>query len=344
MRVSDFDFDLSPDRIGLRPAVPRESAKLLQVGAKLSTHTVGDLPKLLRAGDILVFNDTKVIPASLSGMRISSRTGTEAKVELLLHQRIQERVWSCFAKPAKKLEVADRLIFGFLEANVILKADQGGEVTVEFDVAEPSFWDALHAVGEMPLPPYIKSKRKTDQRDIQDYQSIFASKPGAVAAPTASLHFTSSLMKSMEDAGIKTEILTLHVGAGTFQPVKSEDTADHVMHAEWGEISPDTALRLQTARREGRRVIAVGTTSLRLLEASQLSPFSGATDIFITPGYRFCAVDGLITNFHLPRSTLFMLVCAFCGTDRMKQAYAHAISKDFHFFSYGDASLLWPNT
>jgi S-adenosylmethionine:tRNA ribosyltransferase-isomerase len=344
MRVSDFDFTLPPDRIALRPAVPRESAKLLQVAAVLKDHTIADLPKLLRAGDVLVFNDTKVIPASLLGKRISSRTGTEAKIEILLHQRLQERVWSCFAKPAKKLEVADRLVFGFLEANVILKDEGSGEVTIEFDMAEPSFWDALQAIGEVPLPPYIKSKRKPDQQDTSDYQSIFAENPGAVAAPTASLHFTPDLLKRLQNAGITTETVTLHVGAGTFQPVKTADTKDHRMHAEWGEISVATAARLRAAKEDGCRIIAVGTTSLRLLEASGLEPFSDATDIFITPGYQFRTVDGLITNFHLPKSTLFMLVSAFSGLDRMQKAYAHAINKDYRFYSYGDACLLWPST
>jgi S-adenosylmethionine:tRNA ribosyltransferase-isomerase len=342
MRVADFDFALPPDRIAMRPAVPRESARLLEVGTLFADRTIADLPGLLRAGDVLVFNDTKVIPAALVGKRISARLRTEAKVEILLHQRLQERVWSCFARPAKKLEVADRLVFGFLEANVILKDEGGGEVTIEFDMAEPSFWDALHAVGEVPLPPYIKSKRKADQKDNDDYQSIFAQKPGAVAAPTASLHFTSDLLKRLQGAGITTETVTLHVGAGTFQPVKANDTDEHRMHVEWGELTADVAMRLRAAKQAGRRIIAVGTTSLRLLETSGLTPFNAATEIFITPGYQFQVVDGLITNFHLPKSTLFMLASAFSGLDRMKRAYAHAIDKGYRFYSYGDACLLWP--
>ncbi len=341
MQVSDFYFSLPPERIALRPAVPRESAKLLEVGEQFADHTVGDLPRLLRRGDILVFNNTKVIPASLSGIRVTR--DTSPKIDILLLQKIEDTIWQAFARPAKKLEVGDRISFGAMDAHVILKGEEG-EVTLEFALAEPSFNEALQAIGQVPLPPYIKSKRAPDDQDRSDYQSIFAEKTGAVAAPTASLHFTPDLIKSIQETGIEREIVTLHVGAGTFLPIKAEDTKDHRMHAEWGELKPDVAQRLRNARREGRRVIAVGTTSLRVLEASGLEPFSGLTDIFITPGYKFRAIDGLLTNFHLPKSTLFMLVSAFCGTDRMKQAYAHAISNNYRFYSYGDASLLWPTT
>ncbi len=341
MKVSDFDFELPPERIALRPAVPRESARLLQVGAALSDHHVGELPSLLRAGDILVFNDTKVIPASLKGQRIN-RGGTTPKIEVLLHQRVGALTWKAFARPAKKLEAGDVVSFDGLTAQVVAKGDEG-EITLDFSSAGAGFSEALEQAGEVPLPPYIKSKRAPDAQDRTDYQSIFADKPGAVAAPTASLHFTPGLMKALQTAGITSEIVTLHVGAGTFLPVKVEDTADHRMHFEQGEILGQVAERLRMARQDGRRVIAVGTTSLRLLEASGLEEWSGATDIFITPGYRFRVVDGLITNFHLPRSTLFMLVSAFTGLERMNRAYSHAINDAYRFYSYGDASLLWPS-
>jgi S-adenosylmethionine:tRNA ribosyltransferase-isomerase len=341
MKVSDFDFELPPERIALRPAVPRESARLLQVGASLSDHHVADLPHLLRGGDVLVFNDTKVIPASLKGQRIG-RGGTTPKIEVLLHQRVGALMWKTFARPAKKLEVGDDVAFGAMRARVAGKGDEG-EVTLDFSALGEDFEAALERAGEVPLPPYIKSKRTPDAQDRTDYQSIFAEKPGAVAAPTASLHFTPALMKSLQAAGVTTETVTLHVGAGTFLPVKVDDTADHRMHFEQGEMGGDVAERLRQARHEGRRVIAVGTTSLRLLEASGLEEWSGPTDIFITPGYKFRAVDGLITNFHLPRSTLFMLVSALAGAERMKAAYAHAIFHGYRFYSYGDASLLWPS-
>jgi S-adenosylmethionine:tRNA ribosyltransferase-isomerase len=343
VRVSDFDFELPPERIALRPASPRESAKLLQVGKSISDHLVGDLPSLLRAGDCLVFNNTKVIPASLAGHRIG-RLGTTPKIEALLHQRVDGVTWKAFAKPAKKLEQGDRIAFGDLHCQVSEKGD-AGEVTLRFEVASGTDLDlALASVGRVPLPPYIESQRPQDAQDRQDYQTIYAEKAGAVAAPTAGLHFTDRLMHALQDTGIKSEFVTLHVGAGTFLPVKVDDTKDHKMHSEWGEVSVETAARLHAVRAGGGRIIAVGTTSLRLLEASGLTAFSGATDIFITPGYRFRAVDGLITNFHLPRSTLFMLVCAFTGTDPMRRAYRHAIANHYRFYSYGDCSLLWPSS
>ncbi|MFT3671881.1 tRNA preQ1(34) S-adenosylmethionine ribosyltransferase-isomerase QueA [Aestuariivirga sp.] len=341
MRVSDFDFELPPERIALRPAVPREFAKLLVVSpAELRDRTVADLPGELRAGDILVFNNTKVIPAALSGQRVG-RLGTSPKIEALLHQRLDGSRWKAFVKPAKKLIAGDRVRFGSLEAEIAEKGE-AGEVTLAFTVSGPDLDAAIAEVGRVPLPPYIESKRAQDEQDRRDYQTIYAEHAGAVAAPTAGLHFTEGLMKSLQVAGIEQEFVTLHVGAGTFLPVKVDDTADHKMHSEWGEVTATVAERLRKARAEGRRVIAVGTTSLRLLEASGLETFSGSTDIFITPGYRFRAIDGLITNFHLPRSTLFMLVSAFAGTERMKQAYAHAIAQHYRFYSYGDASLLWP--
>jgi S-adenosylmethionine:tRNA ribosyltransferase-isomerase len=340
MRVSDFDFDLPPERIALRPAVPRESAKLLEVGSVIGDKIVADLPGLLRAGDVLVFNDTRVIPAALSGHRLG-RLGTTPKIEALLHQRLDGETWKAFVKPAKKLEQGDRIRFGTLEAVVSEKGD-AGEVLLRFSVSGAALDEALTQVGRVPLPPYIESKRAQDLQDKTDYQTSYARHDGAVAAPTAGLHFSPELLHELKAKGIQQEFVTLHVGAGTFLPVKVDDTKDHKMHSEWGSVSDVVSDRLKAARREGRRIVAVGTTSLRLLEASGLNTFSGSTDIFITPGYHFRAVDALITNFHLPKSTLFMLVCAFAGKDRMKAAYAHAIEKSYRFYSYGDASLLWP--
>jgi S-adenosylmethionine:tRNA ribosyltransferase-isomerase len=341
MRVADFDFDLPPEHIALRPVNPREAAKLLQVnGANITDHVVADLPSLLRAGDVLVFNNTKVIPAALSGVRVG-RLGTTPKIEALLHMRLDAARWKAFVKPAKKLQVGDRVEFGILAAHVENKGE-AGEVTLVFELSAAELDTALFQVGRVPLPPYIESKRAQDAQDRTDYQTIFAEHSGAVAAPTAGLHFTPQLMKQLQDAGIKSEFVTLHVGAGTFLPVKVDETADHKMHFEWGEVSNDVATRLNVARQNGQRIIAVGTTSLRLLESANCKAWVGATDIFITPGYKFNAVDGLITNFHLPRSTLFMLVSAFAGFDTMKKAYAHAIHTHYRFYSYGDASLLWP--
>jgi S-adenosylmethionine:tRNA ribosyltransferase-isomerase len=350
MRVSDFDFDLPPERIALRPANPRDSSKLLVVRQEgLEDHIFRELPDLLRAGDVLVFNNTRVIPASLSGNRIG-RGGTTPKIEALLHMRLDGSRWKAFVKPAKKLEAGDRLRFGAegkvcllgtLDATVEAKGE-AGEVTLAFDFHGPALDEAIAAVGEMPLPPYIAGKRGTDEQDRQDYQTVYAEKEGAVAAPTAGLHFTPELMKRLEEAGISQEFVTLHVGAGTFLPVKAEDTKDHKMHAEWGEVTAATCARLKAARAKGGRIVAVGTTSLRLLEASGIEPFSGTTEIFITPGYRFRGTDLLITNFHLPKSTLFMLVSAFSGLETMRAAYAHAIANDYRFYSYGDSSLLFP--
>jgi S-adenosylmethionine:tRNA ribosyltransferase-isomerase len=341
MRVSDFDFELPPEQIALRPANPRDSSKLLVVRPELlEDRTFQELPDLLRAGDVLVFNNTRVIPAALSGHRIG-RGGTTPKISALLHMRLDGSRWKAFVKPAKKLETGDRLRFGILEALVHEKGE-AGEITLAFDRSGPALDEAIAAVGEIPLPPYISGKRGTDDQDKADYQTIFAEKAGAVAAPTAGLHFTQNVMTRLQSNGISQEFVTLHVGAGTFLPVKAEDTKDHRMHAEWGEVTAATCERLKAARSRGGRIVAVGTTSLRLLESSGLEPFSGTTDIFITPGYRFRATDLLVTNFHLPKSTLFMLVSAFAGLERMRSAYAHAIANGYRFYSYGDSSLLFP--
>jgi len=342
MRVDLFDFDLPPESIALRPASPRDSARLLLVSgdAPFQDRIVRDLPTLLRAGDVLVFNDTKVIPAQLEGRR------GDAKVGATLHKRLGLRQWQAFLRNAKRVRDGDRIDFG---AEVFATAgprDEDGGVTLTFEGEEPVEL-LLERAGRMPLPPYIASKRPTDARDRSDYQTMFAREDGAVAAPTAALHFTPELMAALNEARVLSETLTLHVGAGTFLPVKAEDTEDHHMHAEWGRIDQATADRLNAARQRGGRLIAVGTTSLRLLESAcgedgVIRPFADETRIFITPGYRFRAIDGLMTNFHLPRSTLFMLVSALMGRDRMKAVYAHAIQNGYRFYSYGDSSLLLP--
>jgi len=356
MRVSDFDFDLPEDHIALRPAQPRDAAKLLVVKpGGLEDRVVRDLPALLNAGDVLVFNKTKVIPAALTGNRIGRGDATP-RIEALLHQRLDGSRWKAFAKPGKRLAVGDRIRFGAegricllgtLDARVEEKSE-GGEITLAFDFHGPILDEAIATLGDMPLPPYIAGKRQTDEQDREDYQTIYAEDEGAVAAPTAGLHFTTDLMKTLQSAGIEQEFITLHVGAGTFLPVKAEDTQNHKMHEEWGEVPADVAERLKSAKAQGHRIIPVGTTSLRLLESAarsgEVSPFSGSTDIFITPGYRFRVADLLLTNFHLPRSTLFMLVSAFAGLERMKSAYAHAIANRYRFYSYGDASLLFPSS
>ncbi|MDF0541902.1 tRNA preQ1(34) S-adenosylmethionine ribosyltransferase-isomerase QueA [Sphingobium sp. H39-3-25] len=346
MRVDLFDFDLPPERIALRPASPRDSARLLLVEgqgdgpAAMADKGVMDLPALLRAGDCLVFNDTRVIPAQLEGMRGQARIGAT------LHKRLGPRAWQAFLRNAKRVKAGDRIDFGADVFAIAGPRDEDGGVTLEFEGDEPLEL-LLERAGRMPLPPYIASKRAVDARDREDYQTLFAKEDGAVAAPTAALHFTPALMQAIAAAGIGVETLTLHVGAGTFLPVKAEDTQDHRMHAEWGRIDAETATRLNTVRAAGGRLIAVGTTSLRTLESATgedgiIAPFADETRIFITPGYRFRAVDGLLTNFHLPRSTLFMLVSALMGRDVMQAAYAHAIADDYRFYSYGDASLLLP--
>jgi S-adenosylmethionine:tRNA ribosyltransferase-isomerase len=337
MDVADFDFHLPEERIALRPAVPRDSARLLRVTpAGLSDHVVRDLPTLLRPGDVLVFNDTRVIPAQLSG-----RKG-EARIDVTLHLRLGVAEWLAFVRNARRLKAGDRVAFGEgLEGEVVEKRGDG-EVHWRFDSDDP-LEVALERAGAMPLPPYIARRRAIDAQDRSDYQTVYAAKDGAVAAPTAGLHFTPELLAALDRAGVSRETVTLHVGAGTFLPVKATRVEDHRMHAEWGTVPGEVSARLLKARAEGRRIIAVGTTSLRLLEASGLHPFTGTTDIFITPGYRFRGIDGLMTNFHLPKSTLFMLVAALMGLETMRAAYAHAIETGYRFYSYGDSSLLLPH-
>lgn len=345
MQLSDFDFELPEGRIALRPAEPRDSARLLQVrpGGRLSDHRVRDLPLLLRAGDVLVVNETRVIPARLKGRRL--REGSDVAVEATLHQRVSEGAWRAFMRPGKKIAQGDRLRFGDLSAIVAAKGD-AGEFTLAFDLSGPELDAAVAGVGEMPLPPYIASKRREDARDRSDYQTVYARTEASVAAPTAGLHFTAELIDRLSVSGIDLVPVTLHVGAGTFLPVKTEDVSQHRMHAEWGEITRDAAGRINAARAAGGRVVCVGTTSLRLLESAAgvdggLDAWTGETDIFITPGHRFRIADALMTNFHLPKSTLFMLVSALAGLDEMRTAYAHAIANGYRFYSYGDASLLW---
>lgn len=347
MRVDLFDFDLPETSIALRPAEPRDAGRLLVVhpGAPLADRTVRDLPAALRAGDALVFNDTRVIPARLNGVR--TRPGAPGqKTEVMLHLREAPARWRAFARPAKRLSLGDTVRFGDLAAVVAAKAE-GGEIVLDFDRAGPALDAAIAAEGVLPLPPYIAGKRATDDRDVTDYQTVYARNPGAVAAPTAGLHFSDALLAAIDRAGLQRHHVTLHVGAGTFLPVKADDTDGHRMHAEVGHLDATTAEALNAARDAGGRIVAVGTTALRLLESAaspdgRLSAFSGPTDIFITPGYRFRAVDALVTNFHLPRSTLFMLVSAFSGLETMRAAYAHAIRTGYRFYSYGDASLIFP--
>jgi S-adenosylmethionine:tRNA ribosyltransferase-isomerase len=341
MRLSDFDFDLPAERIALRPARPRDSARLLVVrGAEIADRHVLDLPALLEPGDVLVFNDTQVIPAQLEGRR------GEASIGATLHKRTAAREWQAFLRNARRVRVGDTIDFGEgVAASVVEKASDGSAL-LHFHGDEP-VEILIERAGRMPLPPYIASRRATDEADRADYQTIFAREEGAVAAPTAALHFTEQLIAALDERGVRREMLTLHVGAGTFLPVKSERIDEHKMHAEWGRIDAATAARLNAARAAGGRLIAVGTTSLRLIEsaasdAGEIGAFEGDTAIFITPGYRFKAIDGLVTNFHLPKSTLFMLVGALMGLDVMKSAYAHAVRERYRFYSYGDASLLRP--
>jgi len=353
MRTDLFDFELPPASIALRPASPRDSAKMLVVrGGELHDRVVSDLPDWLEASDQLVVNDTKVIAAQLSGRRIGRPT--EPKIEATLIKRLDGSRWQALVRPAKKLAVGDGIRFGNegrvcllgnLDAVVESKGEEG-EVTLSFSFHGPVLDQAISDVGSPPLPPYIASKRTPDERDDDDYQTMFATEEGAVAAPTAGLHFTPQLEAALRGRGVGLQRLTLHVGAGTFLPVKAEDTSGHKMHSEWGTISQSTVRTLNDARANGGRIVAVGTTSLRLLESAAredgtIAPFEGETSIFITPGYRFRAVDILMTNFHLPRSTLFMLVSAFAGLDTMKRAYAHAIASGYRFYSYGDACLLF---
>jgi S-adenosylmethionine:tRNA ribosyltransferase-isomerase len=356
MRTDLFDFELPAERIALRPSTPRDAARLLVVrppsGPTFEDRVVRDLPELLRPGDAVVVNDSKVIPARLRGRRIG-RGDAEPAIEATLHQRLDGARWRAFVKPGKRLAAGDIIRFGTedrvcllgqLDATVEEKSE-GGEVTLAFAFHGAVLDQALEERGTMPLPPYIAARRAADERDRADYQTMFALADGAVAAPTAGLHFTPELVAALQERGIALHRVTLHVGAGTFLPVKAADTADHRMHSERGSVSPETAAALNSVRRAGGRLVAVGSTSLRLIESASeadgtIRPFAGETAMFITPGYRFRAVDIMMTNFHLPRSTLFMLVSAFCGLDVMRQAYAHAIAAGYRFYSYGDACLL----
>jgi S-adenosylmethionine:tRNA ribosyltransferase-isomerase len=355
MRTSLFDYELPPDRIALRPATPRDAARLLVVrpeAPELEDRTVRDLPDLLAPGDALVINDTKVIPARLEGER--ARDGTSAHIEATLVKRVGPERWRALMKPAKRLQVGDRIRFGHesrvcllgaLDATVEEKGE-GGEALLRFDFHGAVLDEAIEALGHMPLPPYIAARRPDDDRDRADYQTVFAAHEGSVAAPTAGLHFTDEIFARLMERGVSVHRLTLHVGMGTFLPVKTDDTDTHRMHPEWGEVSAQEAAAINSVRAQGGRIVAAGSTALRLLEsatddAGRVQPFTGETSIFITPGYRFRSVDIMLTNFHLPRSTLFMLVAAFAGLDRIKQAYAHAIRSGYRFYSYGDACLLF---
>jgi len=357
MRVGDFDFHLPQELIALRPASPRDAARLLVVSpgadCPFADGHVSDLPQLLAPGDALVFNDTKVIPAELKGRR--ERDGVTAEVSVTLTKRLGSSRWLVLARPAKRLRPGDRIVFGN-EASVCLLGSLAatveargpeGEASLAFDFSDASLEEAIEALGEMPLPPYIATRRAPDAQDRVDYQTTFARAEGAVAAPTAGLHFTQRLMDALDARGVSRHFLTLHVGPGTFLPVRGPDIAGHVMHEETGSITPETAEALNAVKARGGKIVAVGTTSLRLIESAvggdgRLQPFFGATNIFITPGYRFRFADRLMTNFHLPRSTLFMLVSAFSGLDVMKAAYAHAVASRYRFYSYGDACLLSP--
>jgi S-adenosylmethionine:tRNA ribosyltransferase-isomerase len=357
MRTDLFDFDLPPESIALRPVEPRESARLLVVrpGDGLEDYTVRDLPDLLRAGDQLVVNDTKVIAAQLAGRRVGG--AIEPRIDVTLIKRVDGSRWQALVRPARKLSEGDVVRFGNegrvcllgnLDATVEAKGE-AGEVTLSFAFHGPVLDQAIADLGAPPLPPYIASRRAPDEKDVGDYQTMFAKHEGAVAAPTAGLHFTPALEAALQSRGIGVQRLTLHVGAGTFLPVKADDTNDHKMHAEWGSVSVETARTLNEARAKGGRIVAVGSTAMRLLESAAaedgtIQPFTGETAIFITPGYRFRAVDVMMTNFHLPRSTLFMLVSAFSGLETMRAAYAHAIEKGYRFYSYGDACLLFAAT
>lgn len=355
MQLADFDFELPEDRIALRPVSPRDAARLLLVrpGEPLADLTVADLPSLLRAGDVLVLNDTRVIPARLKGRRV--REGSDIAVEATLHKRLSSSRWTAFMRPGKKLAPGDRVRFGAMEDRAcllgaldatVIEKGEGGEVILAFDLAGPDLDAAIAERGAMPLPPYIAAKRGEDERDRADYQTVYADEEGSVAAPTAGLHFTPELMERLRSLGVTLQFVTLHVGAGTFLPVKTENLSEHRMHAEYGEVDQATADALNAAKAAGGRIVCVGTTSLRLVESATgedgiVRPFAAETSIFITPGYRFRAADGLMTNFHLPKSTLFMLVSAFAGVAAMRAAYDHAIATGYRFYSYGDASLLW---
>ena len=346
MRLSDFDFDLPDDLIALRPSEPRDAARLLVVtpGEPLRDLVFRDLLDLLSPGDALVFNDTRVIPARLAGRR--TRGDSVIAVEATLHRRISPNRWTAFMRPGKRLKVGDDVVLGNDIACVVAAKGEGGEVALDFALAGAHLDTAIATQGEMPLPPYIAAKRAEDDQDRADYQTVYAREDGSVAAPTAGLHFTPQLMDALAAKGVSAHFVTLHVGAGTFLPVKTDVVAEHKMHAEYGEVPAAVAEALNAVRAAGGRIVCVGTTSLRLLESATgedgvIGPFADETAIFITPGYKFRAADGLVTNFHLPCSTLFMLVCAFAGQDVMKAAYAHAVNDGYRFYSYGDAGLLW---
>lgn len=350
MRVADFDFNLPEACIALRPVVPRDSARLLQVRSDgaLEDHIVSQLSQILQAGDVLVLNDTKVFAAQLSATRAPRKHGGggPARVSINLHKQVDAARWKAFARPAKRLKTGDHIQFGDTLSATVEHKGETGEIQLLFNQSGAKLTKLFQQVGQVPLPPYIGSKRAIDARDDSDYQTIFAQQEGSVAAPTAGLHFTEAMLAQVKANGILICFVTLHVGAGTFLPVSVADTQNHIMHSEWREIPAATASMINLAKQQRRRVIAVGTTSLRSLESAasdtgQIAPSSGDTDIFITPGYRFKLVDGLLTNFHLPKSTLFMLVSAFCGLDEMQNAYAHAIKSGYRFYSYGDACLLW---
>lgn len=359
MLVNLFDFNLPEASIALRPVSPRDAARLLCVvppekhDKQITDYKVKNLPDLLKEGDLLVFNNTKVIPSRLHGERFRKNEGeeiTKAHIELMLHLRENPSCWRAFARPAKRLKKGDQIFFkneaGFSISASIHEKWEGGEVLLDFSLSGALLDQALYQLGELPLPPYIAGRRKTDFQDEIDYQTLYAKEEGAVAAPTAGLHFTEELFNALKKKGIETEFITLHVGAGTFLPVKVDNTDDHLMHAERGLISKESAERINEVRKNGGRIVSVGTTSLRLLESASdeqgnIHPFFDETRIFITPGYHFRCVDALVTNFHLPRSTLFMLVCAFSGVDLMKKAYEHAIHEGYRFYSYGDTSLLF---
>ena len=355
MRLDLFDFELPPELIALRPARPRDSARLLVAGNEgpIAHHSVADAPTHFRRGDVLVFNDTRVIRARLHGVRV--RQESSVVVEATLLRRLSPSRWRALAKPGKRLRVGDRIRFGQMDERACLMgaldaaiADKGedGDIDIDFALSGAALDQAIEACGDMPLPPYIAGKRAPDEDDAIDYQTIYAAKDGAVAAPTAGLHFTPTLLAALDAAGVERVHVTLHVGAGTFLPVKADDITAHVMHTEWREVSVEAAEAINRARGEGRRIIAIGTTALRTLESSvdaegRVSAGAGDTDIFLAPGARFHVVDGLWTNFHLPRSTLFMLVAAFVGLTRAHEIYAAAIAARYRFYSYGDASLLW---
>jgi len=346
MRVSDFDFDLPSHLIAQEPASPRDSARLLYVpsNGNVEDLSIGDFARLLRPNDRLIVNDTRVIPARLTGTRIRPG-GTGAKMEVTLHKAEGLDTWRAFAKPAKKLKPGDVIEFSAEFSAVLLEKNETGEAILKFNQSGTNLMAAIQRIGIMPLPPYIKRDREGLESDLSDYQTLFAANDGAVAAPTASLHFTPDVLSSLEIRGVQISRLTLHVGAGTFLPVKVEDTDDHEMHSEWGELSAETADEINSTVQAGGRIVAAGTTAMRLVESAAdengvVHPFMGETDIFITPGYQFRAIDVLLSNFHLPKSTLFMLISAFVGTEHMKDAYAHAMKEGYRFYSYGDATLL----